>query len=290
VLRFEDLAPLLGNRAQVDVPCPACSPFRKANHRRLPVLRIWRVDDGMLSFYCAHCEERGYCRADEDARPEDQVRAMQRKALRAQHQAETVQHRIARARELWDEGEPIRGTWADVYLAGRGLVAGNAMGLRFHPHCPFPDRKSAPALLVAFTAFADLTDPTRDPFADPQPIAIHRIRGRGHANKAMLGPVGGAAMMLDPPHEIASELQVTEGVETALAVRRWRGGPVWALGSAGAMQRFPLIRRIRRLIVWADHDASGVGQEAAKALGRRYSQAGREVTIRWPERQGDYAG
>jgi hypothetical protein len=33
-----------------------------------------------------------------------------------------------------------------------------------------------------------------------------------------------------------------------------------------------------------------VGQTAAKRLGERYSQAGRQVVIRWPERQGDYAG
>jgi hypothetical protein len=259
----------------------------------LPVLRIWAVDDGMLSYYCAHCEESGYCRSDDDDRgtPRTTKRERelkQRQALRAEHEREALQLRIERARALWREGVKIQGTWAADYLASRGLVAGNALGLRFHERCPFPDGKSSPALIVAFTRFMDLVQ--RDPFQDPLPIAIHRIRGRGHLNKAMLGPVSGAAMMLDPPHEILSELNVCEGVETALAVRRWRGGPIWALGSAGAIERFPLFKRVRRLIVWADNDINQVGQEAAKALGRRYSQAGREVTIRWPEQRGDYAG
>src|SRR3954468_18421553 len=283
MLRFEDLAPLLGGRNVIDAPCPACSPFRKANPRKLPVLRVWRVDDGMVSFYCAHCEESGYARADEDARPADAHMARRRMAARAEHEREATLHRIGRARELWGEGVELRGTWADVYLADRGLIAGNAQSLRFHPNCPFPDGKRAPALLVAFTSFTDMTDPNLDPFAEIPPVAIHRIRGRGHTNKAMLGPVAGAAMMLDPPHEIASELHVCEGVETALAVRRWRGGPVWALGSAGALERFPLIRRVRRLIIWADNDANQVGQEAAKALGRRYADNGRDVVVRWPQ-------
>lgn len=290
MLRFEELEPLIGSKPVSDVPCPACSPFRMSKHRKLPVLRIWRVDEGMLSYYCAHCEESGYCRSDEDPRPEDHAKARRRMAARAQAEEEAERHRIARVVELWRECVPIKGTWAEQYLSERGLTAGNAHGLAFHPHCPFPDRVSSPALVVAFTAFNTLVDIDGDPYAEHLPVAIHRIRGRGHDNKAMLGPVKHAAMMLDPPWEIASELSVCEGVETALAVRRWRGGPMWALGSAGAIERFPLIRRVKRLRIWADHDINQTGQEAAKALGRRYQENGRHVVIRWPERQGDYAG
>jgi phage/plasmid primase-like uncharacterized protein len=256
-------------------------------HRKLPVLRIWAVDDGMLSFYCAHCEASGYARSDEDARGNDRDNR-HRQAQRAANEREATQLRVDRARALWASAGPIRGTWAEAYLSGRGLTPGDTTALRFHPHCPFPDGKTSPALIVAFTRFMDLVD--RDPFHELPVIAVHRIRGAGHANKAMLGPVKQAAMMLDPPHQIISELSVCEGVETALAVRRWRGGPIWALGSAGAMERFPLFKRVQRLIVWADNDATGVGQAAAQALGRRYSNGGRDVIVRWPVRRGDYAG
>jgi len=288
-LSFDELAALLGNRELADVPCPACSAQRQPNHRRLPVMRLWRVDQGMLSYYCAHCEASGYVRNDEDARPASRAVDKRRQAARAEHEAEAERHRRGRALDLWRESVPIHGTWAEAYLSDRGLVAGNARGLRCHPRCPFPDRKRAPALIAAFTSLDDLVDPKVDLFEDIEPCAIHRIRGRGHENKFMLGPVKRAAVMLDPPHEIASELSVCEGVETALAVRRWRGGPVWALGSAGAIERFPLIRRVWRLTIWADNDDSGVGQAAAKALGRRYAEHGRHVVIRMPEQRGDYA-
>jgi hypothetical protein len=64
---------------------------------------------------------------------------------------------------------------------------------------------------------------------------------------------------------------------------------VWALGSAGAIERFPLIRRVQRLTVWADNDENGVGQAAAMTLGRRYQDSGRHAVVRWPQAQGDYA-
>lgn len=288
MLSFDELAPLLGNRAVHDTACPACSPARQPHHRRLPVLRIWRIDAGMLSFYCAHCEASGSCRSDEDARPARRADANKRQAAQEQHEAEAERHRIGRAVDLWRESDPLHGTWAEQYLLDRGLVAGNAWGLRCHPRCPFPDGTKAPALVAAFISLDALVG--GDPFVEIEPCAIHRIRGRGHANKFMLGPVRRAAVMLDPYWELASELHVCEGVETALAVRRWRGGPVWALGSAGAIERFPLIRRVQRLTVWADNDGSGVGQAAAQALGRRYSEAGRHAVVRWPQAQGDYAG
>ena len=289
MLSFDELAPLLGDYAVRDVPCPACSAQRQPNHRRLPVMRLWRVDQGMLSFYCAHCEASGYVKADDDPRPSSKTLALARQMAREEYEREAERHRRGRALDLWRESVPIHGTWAEAYLSDRGLVAGNARGLRCHPRCPFPDRKRAPALIAAFTSLDDLVNPKVDLFEDIEPCAIHRIRGRGHENKFMLGPVKRAAVMLDPPHEVGSELSVCEGIETALAVRRWRGGPIWALGSAGAMERFPIIRRVRRLTIWADNDESNVGQAAGMMLGRRYQESGRDAVVRWPEKRGDYA-
>ena len=45
---------------------------------------------------------------------------------------------------------------------------------------------------------ADPDRGARRSFPDPPPIAIHRIRGRGHDNKKMLGPVKGCAVMISP--------------------------------------------------------------------------------------------
>jgi Toprim domain len=186
-----------------------------------------------------------------------------------------------------------------------------------------------------------------DPFLDPSVQAIHRIRGRGHENKKMLGPVKGCAVMISPWWHVHETLHVCEGVETALALygegfgksprrsgaseqsppnfgadgegakvdRRtsadhdpdaWQFDngvefpspgksigchrPVWALGSAGAIATFPVIHRVRKLVVWADNDPSGTGLAAARECARRWTAAGKRVDIRRPRQEGaDYA-
>lgn len=288
MLDYDQLAPLLRDRSFVDAPCPECSPYRRADHRRLKVLRVWRMAEGMVSFHCAHCEESGYAwdgvrRSKAPSAEEKRAHQVKRDEL---DQAER-ERRTAIARSIWDESQSPWNTWVEEYLDERGLVLPEYAeeAIRFHPHCRFPGGISNPAMIVAFTAFVSLlsTDPM-------PPVAIHRIRGKGHRNKFMLGPVAGAAMMLTPPTMIGDELGVCEGVETGLAVMARFGVPVWALGSAGAIERFPLIKRIKRLTVWADNDKSGTGVRAAQVLGDRYAAAGREVTVRWPEEAGDYAG
>ena len=176
--------------------------------------------------------------------------------------------------------------------------------LRFLPDCPFPDRRTGPALLCAFTTI--LTQPPTDPFYDEPVTSIHRIRGRGKGNKAMLGPVGARpeegeqqkAIMFGEWEEVFSGgvLHVTEGVEDALGVlgegrdpgKRHR--PVWALSSKGLMKSMPIISRLRTIHIWADNDASGEGLEAAKILGERYADAGVAPVIHMLKQVGaDYA-
>jgi hypothetical protein len=140
-----------------------------------------------------------------------------------------------------------------------------------------------------------------DPFYDPPPQAIHRIRGRGHDNKAMLGPVKGCAVMISPWWHVkkGGVLNVTEGVETALAL--YNEGvtldriedpvrPIWAMGSAGAIERMPIVNRVRRINIWADNDASGRGLEAARVAAGRWIYEGHEAVIGRPASGGDYAG
>ena len=54
------LLDLLAGRDVADVPCPLCSPLRKTINRKKPVLRLWRVDERMISFCCVHCGASGY--------------------------------------------------------------------------------------------------------------------------------------------------------------------------------------------------------------------------------------
>ena len=55
----------------------------------------------------------------------------------------------------------------------------------------------------------------------------------------MLGPVGGCAVKLDPDDAVTFGLGICEGVETGLAIRAKGWRPIWALGSAGAVEPLP---------------------------------------------------
>src|SRR5262245_28471536 len=62
-LSFEKLDELLSTKDKVDVACPECGPrcTTKANAKRR-VLRIWRSDDGFLTYNCPRCPSKGYVR------------------------------------------------------------------------------------------------------------------------------------------------------------------------------------------------------------------------------------
>ncbi len=195
--------------------------------------------------------------------------------------------RSAFAQAIWRVAGDPRGTLAEKYLnlRLRGLDPPDDLYgrvLRFHPRCPFGEGASVPALIAAFR-------PIRDTDDDKPPVAIHRIglTSKGEKiTKKMLGPVAGCAVKLDADEAVSHGLGITEGIETALAVRAAGWRPVWALGSAGAISKFGPIAGIEALTIFADHDTSQAGQVAARVCAAGWSAAGHEVTIRTPRKPG----
>jgi putative DNA primase/helicase len=53
--------------------------------------------------------------------------------------------------------------------------------------------------------------------------------------------------------------------------------PMWALGDAREVEKFPLLSGIECLTILVDNDASGTGQASALECSRRWTSAGREV-------------
>ena len=181
--------------------------------------------------------------------------------------------RSARARALWFEAREPRGTAAERYLKSRSIPLTNTSALRFHHRCPWPGGERHACLLAAF----------RDLVTD-ELVAVHRIRVDRpdlwpKTERAMLGPVKGAAVKLVP---ITDTLAVAEGVETALAASLLGHGPAWALGSAGAVERLPVLPGIERLILLAENNEASVS--ATTACGHRWLRAGRKATRVWPDR------
>jgi hypothetical protein len=81
-------------------------------------------------------------------------------------------------------------------------------------------------------------------------------------------------------------LTVCEGVETGIALLMAELAPVWALGSAGNLARFPVLGGLECLTIAADADEPG--QTAAEATAIRWRNAGREAVIVAPP-SGDWA-
>lgn len=174
------------------------------------------------------------------------------------------------AADIWARSAPLPGTMAEKYLASRG-IAYDGDALRYYP--------GGRAMVALITNI--LT-------AEPQ--AIHRTfldRDGCKVDRKMLGPAGGGVVRLSSDEDVSLGLAIAEGIETALAVP-FR--PVWACLSAGTMRSFPVLSGIQALTVFADNDASGTGQKAARECAERWHAAGREVTIRIPTGTGtDYA-
>jgi putative DNA primase/helicase len=98
---------------------------------------------------------------------------------------------------------------------------------------------------------------------------------------AVPGATTGGAIRLYTPDET---LAVTEGIETALAVRCATGLPVWATSSAGGMARLIVPPPVSLVVICADHDPAGL--DAARALARRLLGEQRRVKILAPDTPG----
>jgi putative DNA primase/helicase len=204
-------------------------------------------------------------------------------APKVSHETEARHHRDL-ARRIFEEAVLTIGTPAQDYLEGREIwgVAKAVEDIRFHEACPRgPGRQ--PAIVVA------MRDLVSRSLLAVQRIYLRRGDYRWIKDGAMmLGPVGGAAMQLG--HTILcsptkwSELHITEGLESGLAVMAMGGCPTWAMGSCGAIERFPVLGHVDRLWIWGDHDAPGL--QAADRCAARWAIAGREVTMRIPNEEG----
>jgi putative DNA primase/helicase len=180
-------------------------------------------------------------------------------------------------RRLWASGQSIRtGDPVDLWLRSRGV------GRDVYPH-------TLRAAHIAYTAtgavypamLAMVTGP------DGKAVTIHRTYLTADGTRAPVDKcrmlycaVGkGAAIRLTP---VAPTMGVTEGIETALACARLFGVPTWSAISAGMLSEFEPPAEVTKLVVFADNDVNGVGQNAAENLGRRL--LGRlDVDIQVPE-------
>ena len=287
VISFEQLySATQGHLGVVDAICPVCGPDRRSPiNRSRKVLRLWCDGPGFISYRCARCEIKGYVlhNASSERCQNDGIRngaraphlpnylkAVSEDTRRVSYKA-TDDHRADFPLQIWTESISAEHPLLLAYLARRQLTLPDHHNgvLRFHPNCPFGEGMRHPCMIGLF----------RD-IETNEPRAIHRTAitpdGRKIGPKS-LGPIGGCAVKLSPDENVEQGLTVGEGIETTLAGMTLSFRPAWALGSAGAIARFPLLSGIDCLTILVDHDASGAGQESAMQCSRRWTSMGREV-------------
>jgi putative DNA primase/helicase len=176
----------------------------------------------------------------------------------------------------------------DTYLRRRGItlpLAEFPSVLRYHPHLLY--RREDGHRTYHPTMLARVDDPSG------RAVTLHRTYLALHGRKADVaspkklmspaipGATRGAAIRL---YAAGETLAVTEGVETALAVRLATGLPVWTAICAGGMARLVVPAEVHLVVICADHDPAGL--DAAKALARRLLAEQRRVKILTPATPG----
>ena len=179
---------------------------------------------------------------------------------------------------------PVAGTAAERYLASRALPVPACADLLFHPDLThWETRRGYPGLVAVVRDCAG------------NGMALHRTYLADDASakaplenpRKMLGSVAGGAVRLGELTE-PSLLGLAEGIETALSVMAACSQlPVWATLSTRGLEQVVLPAEARKIVILADHDASGAGQRAALAAASRLQAEGRRVWLALPPKQGD---
>jgi len=187
---------------------------------------------------------------------------------------------------ILSSAEPLAGTPAADYLAGRGLAVPAEADLLFHPDLAHYETK---------TGYPALIGQVRDGNGDV--IGLHRTwlaadpdggirKAPLDKAKKMLGRVAGGAVRLAPIGD-GDRLALSEGIETGLAaMTACPDLPVWATLSTSGLEQVELPPAARRIVILADNDASGAGLRAAEAAARRLRAQGRDVAIAVPPVEG----
>jgi len=182
--------------------------------------------------------------------------------------------RKAWALQIWSQSVNPTGTIVERYLREhRGLeLSGDVAGsvIRFHGRLKF-DETYLPSMVCLL----------RD-IKSNEPCGIHRTfldRKTGEKiDRRMLGIARGAAIKLD---QAGASLTIGEGVETALSGRMAGLGPVWALGSSGAVRSFPVLKGLSEITILEENDPTS--QRDVEQCAQRYFKAGKPVNIVTPD-------
>jgi putative DNA primase/helicase len=114
---------------------------------------------------------------------------------------------------------------------------------------------------------------------EPQAILETAFATGGTAAKRLTrGPMAGGAIKLDADEAVTQGLCIGVELEPCLAARQMGFAPIWALDSALALKRFPVIAGIEGLTIFVDDGEEN--QAATQVCFDRWLAARRDVVVR----------
>jgi len=213
-----------------------------------------------------------------------------REAARAEQRRVWSAQAVKLAR-MWDEAALV--TPVDpvgLYLARRCLdVSSIGAALRLAPKMPYYNTDAMTGEIARIGEHSVMLAQVVG--VQGQVVALHRTYLSADGWKAAVpapkkltraaGRLMGGAIRL---HRLGADgvLGVAEGIETAAAATLGSGVPTWAAVSANGMASFEWPPGVRRIVVFADNDASGAGQKAAEQLALRARTARLSVEVLLP--------
>lgn len=175
--------------------------------------------------------------------------------------------------KIWEESRPVVvGDEVDRYLRNRCLqqAGGYPRSLRFHPKLGYYEKKVGQARSKKIGEYAAMIACVQGP--DGHAVTLHRTylkdgyKALGRESKKVLSSgINGAAVRLGEP---TTELAITEGIETGLAVLVSTGKPVWAALNCGNLERVWIPDTVEKVCIYGDNDADAefAGQKSAFTL------------------------
>lgn len=224
------------------------------------------------------------CRVLETASPSTPPVEAAQSAKRPEPAAvQTLLPEAVKAEKLWRIAAEIRSdSPAGRYLASRGILNSNfeSDALREVRHAYFTGEHGKTSRWPAMVAAVQT--------ADGRLATLHRTFLTPEGRKAPVdepkklmqlpagGTIKGASIHLGKPKD---SLCVAEGIETALSVQKATGIPTWCALCANGLKTIDIPADVRVVLIFADKDRSGVGQEAAEALRARLSKEGKLAVV-----------